>query len=650
MNNTEIRENEILFRRRGELVSITPCADNAVRFRCFPDCRKIEENYTLMPQEAQSVISEEEHSVSMTVGRLRFVLGDNGAFEVFSGDKLIVREKNELPFNMGFRRFESIGDGMWRAKLTLYPHDGEHFYGLGHSFDNRFDMKGSSVDLRNVNARCAIPYVYSSLGYGLVWNVPSTGLCELSYNQTRFSSDCCRFIDLIIIGGNPKEACATLADLYGHAPEMPHWATGFWQSRLRYETQEQLLESARRYKQDNVPISVIVCDFFHWTEQGDWKFDPRYWTDIKAMTDELHEMGIKLVVSMWPTINQGSENFEYMQENNLLIRTTRGFNRVFDFHGLQAEIDATNPETREFVWGKLKENYLDNGVDAIWYDEAEPEIHPELFENLLMYAGRGDMVGMLYPYYYAQMAYDGYKAMGREDICTLTRCAYLGSQKFGSLVWSGDIPSTFESLACQVRAGQNMAMCGIPWWNTDIGGFHGGDAASEEYRELIVRWFQFGVFSPVMRVHGGRVRHSEYSDMPEPSGDPTEIWGYGEENYEVLKELVLLRERLRPYIEEQMHIASTTGYPVMRPMFFEYPEDERCYSLESQYMFGEDIIFAPVTEYKQNRKKVYIPEGEWILTNDGEVYTAGEYEFDAPKDKFIALVRKDADVLKCFNT
>jgi len=207
-------------------------------------------------------------------------------------------------------------------------------------------------------------------------------------------------------------------------------------------------------------------------------------------------------------------------------------------------------------------------VDALWFDEAEPEIHPEQFDNLIWHAGRADKVALLYPYYYSKLAYDGFKSLGREDIVTLTRCAYLGSQKFASLVWSGDIPSTFESLSYQVKAGLNMAMCGIPWWNTDIGGFYGADIESDYFKELIVRWFQFGVFSPVMRLHGSRIKHGERSQIIEPSGDPNELWSFGEENFEILKELVLFREKLRPYIGEQMKSASEKGYPVMRPMFF----------------------------------------------------------------------------------
>jgi len=410
-----------------------------------------------------------------------------------------------------------------------------------------------------------------------------------------------------------------------------------------------LLSVARKYKELGIPLSVIIADYFHWTEQGDYKFDPKYWPDVKAMTDELHSMNTKLIVSMWPTINEHSENYWHMRNNNMLMRTAHGPDRVFDFYGWQNEIDVTNPATREFVWSKLKENYIDNGVDALWFDEAEPEIHPEHFDNLIWYAGRADTVGLLYPYYYSKMAYDGFKSMGRDDIITLTRCAYLGSQKFGSLVWSGDIESTFESLACQVKAGLNMSMCGIPWWNTDIGGFYGADITSDYFKELIVRWFQFGLFSPVMRLHGSRNRHFEPTPgLKEPSGDPNEIWSFGEKNFEILKNLIFIREKLKPYIITQMDIASEQGYPVMRPMFFEYPDDETCYALDSQYMFGDDIIFAPIVEQGQTKKSVYIPDGEWILTKDKKIYTKGTYEITAEIDEFIAFVKKGSDVIKCF--
>lgn len=649
MNNLVIKENELLLMRYTELIRITPCGNNAIRFQSFPDCQVIDENYTLMPRNADAKIEEYDHYATLTCGTLKVKVEPNGKLTFFVNDRKILEEKPELTFNSNFRHFDNKGSGLWSARVTFEPNKNEHFFGLGHSWDNEFDLKGSSIDIRNVNAKCTIPYVYSSLGYGFLWNNPSTGLCELSNNRTRWSCDCCKFMDFVVMAGTPKEVCTTLSDLTGYAPKMPEWATGFWQSRLRYETQEELLQVAHKYKELGIPLSAIIADYFHWTEQGDYKFDPKYWPDVKSMANELHEMNIKLIVSMWPTINGDSENYHYMRSNNMLMRTARGPDRVFDFYGWQGEIDVTNPATREYVWSKLKENYINNGVDALWFDEAEPEIHPEHFDNLIWYKGRADMVALLYPYYYSKLAYDGFKSIGRDDIITLTRCAYLGSQKFASLVWSGDIESTFESLAHQVKAGLNMSMCGIPWWNTDIGGFYGADITSDYFKELIVRWFQFGLFSPVMRLHGSRNRHFEPTPgLKEPSGDPNEIWSFGEENFEILKNLIFIREKLRPYIQKQMDIASEKGYPVMRPMFFQYPDDEVCYTLDSQYMFGDDIIFAPIVEQGQTVKTVYIPDGEWILTKDKTVYTKGTYEIKANIDEFIAFVKSGSDVIKCF--
>ena len=649
MKNTKMQENKIFFTHAGELVRITPCGKNAIRFTAFPAGRVDDENFTLLPQNAPAEIAQTEKYVEMTVGCLTLRMYHDGKVFFFRDGEKILEELPEYAFENGIREYESLQSGLWRARVTFCASENEHFFGLGHDQRRRWDLKGCSFDLRNLNTQCAVPFVYSSLGYGFLWNNPSTGTVAFSDNHTRWTNDCTRRVDYVVIGGSPKGVAETLADLTGHAPEMPHWATGFWQSRLRYETQEQLLEVARRYKRENIPLAAIVADYFHWTEQGDYRFDPQYWPDVPAMTEELHKLGTKLVVSVWPTVNENSENYEMMRDRNLLVRTTRGSDRVFRFYGWQALVDSTNPETREFVFGKLRENYLDKGVDSLWLDESEPELYPVHFDNLLYYAGRGDEVALLYPYCHVQMAYDGYRAMGKDDIITLTRCAYLGSQKFGALVWSGDIPSTFESLACQVRAGLHMSLCGIVWWNTDLGGFYGGDTTSEAFRELIVRWFQYGVFCPVMRVHGNRERHIASKMRFEPSGDPNELWSFGEENFKILKSLVLLRERLRPYIEKHMHVASEKGWPVMRPMFFDFPEDPVCWVLDEQYMFGDDILFAPVVTAGQTEKDVYLPAGEWVHTATGKVYSSGFHRIAVPLSQFAAFVRKGAEVLEAFS-
>lgn len=644
-----IKNNEIYFSRQGEVVKISACAKNGIRFQSSPNCKITEQNWTLMPQDTEASAWIEDNCAILETGEMRAEIYKNGRMIYYRNGEKILEEKSELTFDAGIRNYRNKASGLWRARVTFKPNEEEHFYGLGHEATDCFDLKGCTIDLRHVNAKCAIPFVYSSLGYGFLWNMPSTGQCELANNRTRWTSDCTKQVDYIVIGGSPREISQTLADLTGHAPVMPYWATGFWQSRLRYETQEEVLAVAEKYRELGIPLSVIVIDYFHWTEQGDYKFDPKYWKTPKEMADKLHKMGVKLMVSMWPTINEKSENYQEMLDNNMLIRTASGSNRVFDFYGPQAEIDPTNPEARKFIWNRLKENYIDNGVDCLWFDEAEPEIHPEHFDNLILSIGNGDEVGLLYPYYYSQLVYDGMKEIGRNDVVTLSRCAYLGAQKFGTLVWSGDIPSTFESLSAQVKSGLNMAMCGIVWWTTDIGGFYGGDIKSDYFRELIVRWFQYGVFCPVTRLHGSRDGHDRTRDIIEPTGGGNELWSFGDDVFEILKELVNLRERLRPYIENHMKIASEKGVPVMRPMFFDYPNDEICYSLGGQYMFGDDILFAPIVNQGQTEKEVYLPEGKWIFTKDKHLYEGGEkYTLNIEINEFAAFVKDGAEIIDIF--
>lgn len=645
----QLRDNKIYFMRGGERGVIGACEEGCIRFQATASPELESKDWTLLPKKVDAKVWMEGESAFLQTSNLKVQIENNGKCSYFIDGKRILSEQPEQTFNMHFRNYRNIGSGLWNIRVSFEACEAEEFYGLGHERMNVFSKKGCSIDLRHLNTKSSIPYVYSSLGYGFLWNMPSTGRVELGNNRTRWYSDCAKAMDYVIIAGNPKETCKKLTDLTGHAPKIPEWALGFWQSKLRYENEEQVLNVARKYKELGVPLSVIVIDYFHWTEQGDYKFDPVYWSNPKKMADELHEMGIKLMVSMWPTINEKSENYGYMVDHNMLLRTASGSNRVFDFYGPQAEIDATNPDTREYVWKKLKENYIDNGVDLLWFDEAEPEVHPEHFDNLIMYAGRGDEAALIYPYYYAQLVYDGMKDMGREDIITLTRAAYTGVQKFGALVWSGDIRSDFDSLTEQIKSGLNMAMCGIPWWNTDIGGFYGGDIESDEFRELIVRWFQYGVFSPVMRLHGSRNGADRTRDIKEPTGGDNEIWSFGEKNLPILADLIHLRNRLIPYITKQMDIASKEGIPVMRPMFLEYPEDEVCYKTGDQYMFGEDILFAPISKRGQMVRKVYLPKGRWILTQNNLLFEGSQWvEVHADISEFIAFVKEGAEVMEVF--
>lgn len=645
-----IEGQTVRFEAPGESGCLCACGPRGIRFRSTADPRGVQpQDWTLMPAPAPAAAALEGDCAVLQVGTLRARMHPDGRLEYEDAGRPLLAEQPELAFGGGIRRYRNIGSGLWQARVSFAAAPDEHFYGLGHEANGCFDLKGCVIDLRNVNAKCAIPYLYSSRGYGFLWNLPSTGRCELAANRTRWHSDCTRQIDYVVLGGTPRQAAAALADLTGHAPPLPHWASGIWQSRLRYETQAEVLRVARRYRELGLPLSAIIIDYFHWTEQGDWRFDPACWPDPAAMCAELHAMGVKVGVSVWPTVNEKSENYAALRAGNMLIATARGTDRLFDFYGPQAVIDTTRPATRRFVWEKLRQNYLDNGVDFFWLDETEPEIHPEDFDNLVLGSGRGDETALLYPFCHAQMVWEGMRAAGRADTVTLVRCAYTGAQRFGALVWSGDIPSTFESLAAQVKAGLHMAVCGIPWWNTDIGGFYGGDPDDPAFRELLVRWFQYGVFCPVTRLHGNRGGQDRTRPVKEPTGRGNEPWSFGGQVLAMLRPLMLLRERLRPYIEAEMAKASQSGVPVMRPLFFDFPQDAVCYTLGEEYLFGDDILFAPIVRPGQREKRVYLPAGAWRHTGTGQLYAGGAwYDIGAELPQYIAFVRDGAAVWQAF--
>lgn len=647
--------NKLIFQRRDEFAILEPWGKDNLRFKSSPNVRLTDEDWNLLPQqESECKIVIEKNKATITNGKISAEMFSSGKIVFYKDGKVILAERSEVAFFMKYRDFRSLGGDNHHATVIFEANEKEHFFGLGQEQNDCFDLKGSTSQLIHKNAKSSIPFVYSSLGYGFLWNNPSIGRCELTNNHSQWEANSTKQIDYIVIAGDtPAEVMAKYADLTGHAPKYPAWASGFWQCKLRYEDQEELLEVAREYKRRGIPLSAIIIDYFHWTEQGEWKLDPKYWPNPKKMCEELEEMGIRAIVSIWPTINPASENYGYMDERNMLIRTERGQYGIFSFYGQQTYIDTSNPETREYVWDRIKENYYDNGIKTYWLDESEPEIGPAHFDNIRFYKGNGEEVGLIYPFHYSQLFYEGLKKEGETEIISLTRAAWIGSQRFGALVWSGDIPSTFESLRMSVKTGLNMAMCGIPWWNSDIGGFWGGDIESDYFKELIVRWFQFGVFCPVTRLHGSRNRTSNQVErnpgVKERSGGDNEIWSFGEKAYPILKKLLELRERLRPYIHKYMDIASETGAPVMRPMFFDYPQDEICYSLDNQYMFGEDILFAPIVKQGCIERDVYLPAGNWIDINEKKEYEGGcHVKMHAELDQFIAFVKKGSEYLSIF--
>ena len=650
--------NRIIWETAGELVYIEPYGRDAIRFRSSKSLRIDEAlNWTLEePASPEGIIIEaDDEKACMTNGKIQVTITGDGTvtYRNTRTGKVLLEEYwidgrvHTAPLRRA-REYRVTSGNQFKISLYFKAEPGEHFYGMGQDANDCFDLKGSTVELLQKNGKCTIPYTYSSRGYGFIWNNPAIGRAEFVNNHTMWHVQCAKQIDYVVIAGDtPGEINEKFTAVTGRAPMLPEWAAGFWQCKLRYETQEELLQVAREYKRRGLPISVIVIDYFHWTMQGEWKFDPEKWPDPKAMVSELESMGIKLMVSVWPTIDPRSENYAYMREHNYILRGERGVDVVFMFFGPQTYVDTTHPGAREFFWSRAKKNYYDYGIRTFWLDEAEPEMRPYDYDNVRMYLGNGEEVSNIYCVGFAKAFYDGLKAQG-EEVCNLVRCAWLGSQRYGVVLWSGDIASTFDSLRKQLKAGLNVAMCGIPWWTTDIGGFINGDPESEEFRELMIRWFEFGVFCPIFRLHGFRLPYP-VRDILNPdgycgSGGPNEVWSFGEEAYEIIRRYMYVREELKPYIMKQMKLASEDGTPVMRPLFYDFCGDKNVYDIGDEYMFGPDLLVAPVVELGARKRMVYLPEGcRWKDAGTGMVYDGRtRIEADAPLDTIPLFLKEDA--------
>ncbi len=571
---------------------------------------------------------------------LRFLRTDTGAE--------LLAEEPEHFWWPGARMYHGShrGAGEIHQQFRAYP--GERIFGMGQRTHGRLDHKGLALDLVQRNAEVSIPFLLSSRGYGFLWNNPAIGRVEFAENVTRWTATQARAIDYFVTTGTPAQILSHYADATGHAPPLPTWASGFWQSKLRYRSQEELLEVAREYRRRGLPLSVIVTDFFHWTAMGDYRFDPAEYPDSTGMMRELDELGVRLMVSIWPTVSPLSENYQTMRDQGLLAGTEQGVQFVNSIRdkGMAVPMpvalyDPTNPRTREFVWSVVKRNYHDLGIGTWWLDACEPElslVHPA---DVRYHAGPGAEVGGIYPRDNARLFAEG---MAGEETVLLCRSAWAGQQRYAAAVWSGDIPATWESLRQQVRAGLSIAIAGIPWWTTDIGGFHGGDPHDADYRELMVRWFQYGAFCPLFRLHGNREPRT--ATGWDETGGPNEVWAFGDEAYAIIKDVMLMRERLRPYLHEQMGVAATKGLPAMRPLFVDFPDDERAWAVDDQMMFGPDVLVAPVTEAGARSRPVYLPRtGRWRHVWSGRVYEGGaEVVEEAPLSHIPVYVREGAQV------
>jgi alpha-D-xyloside xylohydrolase len=378
--NFQVTGSTLSWSADHELLTVQPWGADSVRVRATKLAGFADVSGALLDEPdadgAGSWQISDERAVLVN-GKLRVEISSQGAISMFhssTGDVLL-KEPERVFWSYPNRRFLAREGDLFQLEATFESQDDERFYGLGQHHHGHLNQKGCVIRLQQTNTEVAIPFVLSSRGYGFLWNNPAIGRVELAENFTRWVADGTRQLDYYVVAGDtPAEIIEKYVTVTGKPPLLPEWALGFWQCKLRYRTQAELLEVAHEYKRRGLPISVIVVDYFHWTMMGDWKFDPAFWPDPAAMVKELKEMGIELMVSVWPTVNANSENYQKMQARGYMVAADRNLNAFMTINDSFPEgpsyigyYDATNPEARQFVWDKVKQNYYDLGIRGFWY-------------------------------------------------------------------------------------------------------------------------------------------------------------------------------------------------------------------------------------------------------------------------------------------
>ena len=418
-------------------------------------------------------------------------------------------------------------------------------------------------------------------------------------NETVFRSPIANAVDYTVFVGTPDEIIASYRYLTGECPPMPTWALGYIHCRERFHSSDEILQTAKRFRKEEMPISVIVQDWQYWGKYG-WnsmQFDEQYYPDPKALTDSLHQMDIRLMVSVWSKIDKNSEVGRQMVAGNYYIPGT-------DW------IDFFNPEAAAAYWKHFNQRLVPLGIDAWWQDATEPENDDLVGRRVNNGRWAGELVRNVYPLLVNKTVYEGLMKAGKEPMI-LTRCGFPGIQRYGSALWSGDVGNDWEAFRRQITAGLGMQAAGIPWWTYDAGGFFrpGDQYNNQDYIERMLRWIQTSVYLPLMRVHG-------YMSNTEP-------WNYGEEAQRLFKVSLQERETLQPYIKACAERVSKEGYTLMRPLVFDFADDPQALRQKYEYMFGPSLLVSPITEPGVTEWKTYLPksEGGWE-----EIHTAEHFE------------------------
>jgi alpha-D-xyloside xylohydrolase len=499
----------------------------------------------------------------------------------------------------------------------------EHYYGLGQNQEGYFDYRGHTVHCWHDyfapgGESVCVPFMVSSLGYGLVWDNSSRTTIEPGFNeQTKWTSEVGDRVSFFVIAGkNTDEIYTGYRQIAGATPMLPKAAYGFTQSKQRYDSQDEVLAVAKGYRDRHLPADTIVVDFLYYTKMGQMDMDPVKWPDPEGMNRQLHDMGFQSLISIWPRFAPASQYYKMLREKGWLEHHANGTPTNGDPHNLLGpDIDTTNPAAARWYWETIRDKFVKKGFDSIWLDETEPDLPPN---GSYFAVGPGTRYFNVYPLFHTASVYDGFRRDLKRRAMILARAAYTGAQRNGTIFWSSDIYSTWDTFKRQIPAGLNFTASGMPYWCSDTGGFLNlppvhhplhpvlldpSDARDtvggyDDYPELYVRWFQYAVFEPIFRTHGTRAYN--------------EPWSYGKQAEPIIGKYLRLRYQILPYVYSLGYSSYRSGAPYMRALFMDFPNDPIVAKMGDEYMFGPAFLVAPVTEQGATSREVYLPAGsDW---------------------------------------
>lgn len=542
-------------------------------------------------------------------------------------DKVVFTDKNgkillaEKAASAVFDAVDDAGRPSYRVKQTFVLDPDEAIFGLGQHQQGHFSQRGQTLHLQQANMEICIPLVHSIKGYALFWDNYSPTVFSDNAEGMTFDSEVGDLCDYYFVwGGGADGVIAEWRRLTGQAPLFPLWTFGFIQSRERYTGQDELLDVVRRYRDLQIPLDGIVQDWQYWGEDhANWNAvefrNPRF-PDPQRMMDEIHRLHAHAMISVWPSFGPATGIHADLKQAGKLLR-----HETFPQNFGVRVYEAYDPEARDIYWDYLNRNLFSIGMDSWWLDATEPEHSPAVKEDYDCQTAMGSFrrVRNAFPLVSVGGVYDHQRATTAEKrVCILTRSAFAGQQRYAAQSWSGDVVAGWDVLRNQIPAALNFSLCGIPYWNSDIGGFYSANnypdgVKDPAYQELYVRWMQFAAFTGMMRSHG--------------TNTPREIFQFGQRGdwaFDAQEEAITLRYRFLPYLYASAWQVTSAGASLMRPLFAGFPEDKRSAEVADEYLFGKSLLVAPVVSAARERT-VYLPgAARWTDFWTGETHPGGE--------------------------